>query len=191
MPKQLAKNTTYDPAGEWVFMRCVRAAQERLNSDVRQQYSTHIDTPFARQRVFDCLRDLSCLRHWWPHARSIEALPGGLCGVGDFGVLHVRDEAVLLRVLVFKPARRMVLALRFARGSILLDLACLDHANLNYAGHGSDNGCTVRLSLESIAPVSQLNSLRYSAWMSSLGAFAAEGLSRHLFESPNVRASHH
>lgn len=182
MPKQLAKNMTYDPAGEWVFMRCVRAAQERLNNDGRQQYSTHIDTPFARQRVFDCLRDLSCLRHWWPHARSIEALPGGLCGVGDFGVLHVRDEAVLLRVLVFKPGHRMVLALRFARGSILLDLSCIDQPG---------GGCTVRLRLESIAPASQLNSLRYSTWMSSLGAFAAQGLSRHLHESPNVRRAHH
>lgn len=181
MPKQLAKNTP-DSAGEWVFMRCVRAAQQRLNSDARQQYSTQIDTPFARQRVFDCLRDLSCLRHWWPHARAIEALPGGLSGVGDFGILHVRDEAVLLRVLVFKPGHRMVLAMRFTRGSILLDLSCLDQQN---------QGCTVRLCLESIVPVSQRHSLRYSAWMSALGAYAAEALNRHLHESPNVRPAHH
>lgn len=185
MPKQLAKNSTYDPAGEWIFMRCVRTAQQRLSSDMRQHYRTHIDIPHARQRVFDCLRDLSCLRHWWPHASSIEALPGGLCGVGDFGVLHVRDEAVLLRVLVFKPGRRIVLALRFERGSILLDLACLEPSD------PTGSGCTVRLSLESIAPLSQLNTLRYSNWMSSLGAFAAEGLGRHLIHSPNMRASHH
>ena len=183
MPKELANHSSFD-SGEWVFIRSVRKTQERLSSEVGQHFRTHIATPFARQRVFDCLRDLSCLQHWWPHARAIQALPGGLCGVGDFGVLHVRDEAVLLRVLVFKPGTRIVLALGFERGSILLDLACLDPDLSSY-------GCTVRLSLESVAARGQLNTLRYGSWMSSLGALAAERLSQHLMESPNLRAAQH
>jgi len=73
-------------------------------------------------RVFDCLRDLRCLAHWWPGARDIVSLPPGLYGAGDVAVLKLRQENVVVLVLAYKPGSRIVLALRKPRSRLLLDL---------------------------------------------------------------------
>ena len=88
--------------------------------------------------MFDCLRDLSCLVHWWPRAKSIQPLPPGLCNVGDMAVFSLRKSDALLRVLIFKPGKRMVLALDLQHGLVLLDLSV----------HGDDQQCRLQFRLE-------------------------------------------
>ena len=100
-----------------VFCTCARSARNHTGSLEMQCFQLTLALPFASANVFDCLRDLSCLVHWWPHAKSIQPLPPGLCNVGDMAIFSLTKSDALLRVLIFKPGKRMVLALGLEPGN--------------------------------------------------------------------------
>ena len=161
-----------------VFCTCARSARNHTGSLEMQCYQTNLTLPFASAKVFDCLRDLSCLLHWWPHARSIQPLPPGLCNVGDMAVFSLRKNDAMLRVLIFKPGKRMVLALGLVHGLVLLDLTV----------RGDDQQCELQFRLETPRSGQPLREMRQWLWLRTLGASAAAGMERHLRTSERVYA---
>ncbi len=159
-----------------VFCTCARTARTTTSSMDMHCFALTLALPYASENVFDCLRDLSCLVHWWPHAQSMHPLPPGLCNVGDMAVLRLRHSDALLRVLVFKPGKRMVLALGLPQGLVLLDLAV----------SGTGAACELRFRLETPRSHSPLRELRQWLWLRTLGARAAAAMQRHLRSSDRM-----
>ena len=159
-----------------VFCTCARSARNHTGSLEMHCFQTNLALPFASANVFDCLRDLSCLVHWWPQAKSIQPLPPGLCNVGDMAVFSLRKSDALLRVLIFKPGKRMVLALGLAHGLVLLDLVV----------QGDCEHCELQFRLESPRSGQPLRELRQWLWLRTLGASAAARMERHLRSSERV-----
>lgn len=78
--------------------------------------------PLSPAAVFDGLRDLKGLAHWWPDARNIVAVPPGVYAAGDHALLELRRERVAVRVLAYKPGRRIVLSLLKRHSRLLVDI---------------------------------------------------------------------
>ena len=159
-----------------LFASTARIARASVALEDMLCFQTEISLPYGEQAVFDCLRDLGCLVHWWPRAIALSPIPPGLCNVGDMAVLSVRGEAVLLRVLSFKPGKRILLALALAYSPVVLDLSVSAKAG----------NCGVQLNLETPFARGQLASARQSIWLRLLGTSAAAGLDRHLRASPRL-----
>ena len=159
-----------------IFCTCARNARDQTGSLEMHCFHLTLALPFASTNVFDCLRDLSCLVHWWPQAKSIQPLPPGLCNVGDMAIFSLAKSDALLRVLIFKPGKRMVLALGLQPGLVLLDLSV----------HGSGDSCELQFRLETPRSGEPLRELRQSLWLRTLGARAAAGMERHLRASERV-----
>ena len=159
-----------------VFCTCARSARNQTGNLEMHCFQTNLALPFASANVFDCLRDLSCLLHWWPQAKSIQPLPPGLCNVGDMAVFSLRKSDALLRVLIFKPGKRMVLALDLQHGLVLLDLSV----------HGDDQQCRLQFRLETPLSSQGMRERRQWLWLRTLGACASVGLERHLRRSERV-----
>ena len=159
-----------------VFCTCARSARNHTGSLEMHCFQLTLALPFASANVFDCLRDLSCLVHWWPQAKSIQPLPPGLCNVGDMAIFSLRKSDALLRVLIFKPGKRMVLALSLAQGLVLLDLSV----------KGDGEQCELQFRVETPRCGQPLRELRQWLWLRTLGARAAAGMERHLRSSERV-----
>ena len=159
-----------------VFCTCARHARDHTGSLDMHCFQLTLKLPFACSNVFDCLRDLSCLLHWWPQAKSIQPLPPGLCNVGDMAVFSLTKSDALLRVLIFKPGKRMVLALGLEAGLVLLDLSV----------RGQEESCELQFRLETPRSGQPLRELRQGLWLRTLGARAAAGMERHLRSSERV-----
>jgi hypothetical protein len=140
-------------------------------------FKSELSLPYAGAAVFNCLRDLGCLVDWWPNARALTPFPPGLCNVGDMAVLNIRGESVLLRVLCFKPGKRILLALGLRQAPVFLELFVSQPLAL---------GCTVMLKLETPITHSQFASAKSWLWLRLLGARASAGLDRHLRVSPRM-----
>jgi len=153
-----------------LFNGTAKFARASAQVDDMLSHQSTINLPCQAQAVFECLRDMGCLVHWWPKASSLHPIPPGLCNVGDMAVLEVRGEPVLLRVLSFKPGKRILLVLGMARAPVLLDLSVSTKHGL----------CAVQLKLETPYTHGQLASARQWLWLRLLGASAAAGLNRHL-----------
>ena len=123
---------------ETVFCTSPHNARADTDSLDMHCFQLTLALPFASENVFDCLRDLSCLVHWWPQAQSIQPLPPGLCNVGDMAIFKLRKSDALIRVLIFKPGKRMVLAFGLEQGLVLLDLSV----------SGDGEKCEVKFRLE-------------------------------------------
>lgn len=156
-----------------VFCTCARSARNQTDCLEMHCFQLTLALPFASGNVFDCLRDLSCLVQWWPQAKSIQPLPPGLCNVGDMAIFSLRKSEALLRVLIFKPGKRMVLALGLSQGLVLLDLSV----------RGSGKQCELQFRLETPHSGQPLRELRQWLWLRTLGASAAAGLEQHLRSS--------
>lgn len=78
--------------------------------------------PFPARQVFERLRDLGALADWWPEATAIAAAPPGVYGAGDVAVLYLGLEPASVRVIAYKPGRRIVLAMQMLRQRLLIDL---------------------------------------------------------------------
>ena len=159
-----------------VFCTCARNARDHTGSLDMHCFQLTLALPFASRNVFDCLRDLSCLVHWWPQAKSIQPLPPGLCNVGDMAIFSLNKNDALLRVLIFKPGKRMVLALGLKPGLVLLDLSV----------RGQGEHCELQFRLETPRSAQPLRELRQGLWLRTLGARAAAGMERHLRSSERV-----
>lgn len=159
-----------------LFDGSAKTARASAELDDMLCFQNTISLPYGELAVFNCLRDLGCLVQWWPKATSLSPIPPGLCDVGDMAVLNVRGAAVLLRVLSFKPGKRILLALGMPRAPVLLDLSVSEN----------QRHCTVKLKLETPGAQGQLASSRQWVWLRLLGASAAAGLDRHLRGSPNL-----
>ncbi len=140
-------------------------------------FKSELSMPYAGAAVFDCLRDLGCLVHWWPNASALTPIPPGLCNVGDMAVLNVRGESALLRVLCFKPGKRILLALGLPQAPVFLQLSVRELP---------DQACQVLLKLETPITHSQFASAKSWLWLRLLGARASSGLDRHLRASPRM-----
>jgi hypothetical protein len=158
------------------ILRGLRSARQAIERCERLQWSASFTLAGAtRESAFECLRDLGCLPHWWPGARAIAPLPPGLCQPGDSAVLETRDGAVLLRVLSYRPRRRLVLALVEPDATLLLvDLALICNAT----------GTEVRLGLETPRPALVLAATRAAVRLRLIGQQAAAALELHLTASP-------
>ena len=160
-----------------LFDSSAKAARASVALDDMLRFQTEICLPYSEHAVFDCLRDMGCLLHWWPKARSLCPIPPGLCNVGDMAVLDVRSESVLLRVLAFKPGKRILLAIGLSHAPVLLDLS---------VSTSLEHTCCVRLMLETPQGHGHLASARQWIWLRLLGASAAAALDRHLRVSPRL-----
>jgi hypothetical protein len=133
--------------------------------------------PRAQPRVFDCLRNLGCLADWWPGARAIVALPPGVYAAGDVAVLELaKNERIGLRVIAYKPGRRIVIGFVHERRRLLVDLRV----------GGDLDSATVTLSIETPRPASLLAQTLQGLRLRRLCRQAAQALERHLLASPTV-----
>jgi hypothetical protein len=132
-------------------------------------WSRMIELPEGPAAVMDCLRRLGCIADWWPGATSVRPLAGGLCQPGDVGLLETEAEALLLRVLAFRP-RRLVLALAGRRTLTVVDVA------LRTAGEG----CEVTLRFERPAPGWPVADQWAARRLSAFGSKAAARMEWHL-----------
>ncbi len=169
-----------------VFCTCARHAREHTGNLDMHCFQLTLALPFASANVFDCLRDLSCLVHWWPHAKSIQPLPPGLCNVGDMAIFSLTKSDALLRVLIFKPGKRMVLALGLEPGLVLLDLSVKGDGES--CGGKAQESCELQFRLETPRSGQPIRELRQWLWLRTLGARAAAGMERHLRNSERVYA---
>lgn len=124
-------------------------------------------------RVFDCLRNLKCLAHWWPGAQNIVALPPGVYGTGDVAVLQLRGENVGVLVIAYKPGRRIVLSLQMERSRLLVDLRV----------RAIESETVVELSFEAPRASTFLAQTVQQVRLRGLCRDAAIGLDRHLHAS--------
>lgn len=130
--------------------------------------------PYPTASVFDCVRNLGCLVHWWPGAISIIALPPGVYSAGDVAVITLRDFNVAVRVIAFKPDRRIVLSFAQKDGHLLVDLRV----------RSSNAGCVLTLSLETARATGPLSHFFQCRRLRRLCHKAAEQLAQHLRSSP-------
>ena len=136
--------------------------------------SASLRLPCAPARVFDCLRNLKCLVHWWPGAEDILAVPPGVYGPGDVAVLKLRRESVGVLVIAYKPGRRIVLSLQKERSRLLVDL--------RVRASGSD--ALLELAIEAPNAPTRLAQAVQRMRLRGLCREAATGLERHLRASP-------
>lgn len=130
--------------------------------------------PFAPERVFDCVRNLGCLVHWWPGARGIVATPPGVYAAGDVALLQLAREAVAVRVIAYKPGRRIVLSMQYECRRLLVDLSV----------QGNEAGSVVRLSIEAPRESNWLAAKLQALRLRSVCRTAAARLVLHLRNSP-------
>lgn len=179
---------------ETVFLSSARDARAHTESLEMHCFQAHIELPGSHERVFNCLRDLTCLMHWWPHAQSLRPLPPGLCNVGDMAILRARQDNALLRVLAFKPGRRMVLAIGFKQGLVVLDLAvrqvdagCKNPAQVAQSEVAANQPlCQVQFRVETPQNANSPRSARLGLWLGVLGSRAVAALEQHLLVLPRV-----
>jgi hypothetical protein len=150
-------------------------ASERIRTHARcpDSVSTahaHISFALDRQRVMACLRNLGCLVDWWPGARRMVALPPGVYAAGDLAILELEREVIGVRVIAYKPERRIVLSLQRESGLLLLDLRVRDDAV----------GVTIDLTLEAARAPTMLAQTLQGIRLRALCRQASERLSRHL-----------
>jgi hypothetical protein len=169
------------PIEHKIFDAHVRQARELIELAETHSFHAHIKLGFASEAVFNCLRDLACLLDWWPHARALHPIPPGLCKVGDMGILQVGQHFGLLRVLAFKPGKRIFLALSLSLAPVLLELSVLPAP----AVCGSQC-CSVRVGLESPCMPNARNHVRRQRWLEILGAKAERALHAHLLRSSRL-----
>ena len=91
-------------------------------------------------------------------------------------VFGLRKSDALLRVMIFKPGKRMVLALGLEHGLVLLDLSV----------QGDDQQCRLQFRLETPLSSQGMRERRQWLWLRTLGACASVGLERHLHRSERV-----
>jgi hypothetical protein len=154
-----------------IFLRSVRVARQEAYSEERLSYHATLQLAATMNAVFDCLRNLACLQHWWPHLQTLQALPGGLHGAGDVALLQLRSGSGLLRVLRFQPGRRMVLALAYDTRIVLLDVSVRESV---------DGRCVLALTLETPKPAAAIAHARRQQWLALLGSSAKHRLALHL-----------
>lgn len=136
-------------------------------------WSRTIELPEGPAAVMECLRRLGCIVDWWPGARSVRPLSGGLCQPGDVGLLETETEDLLLRVLAFRP-RRLVLALAGRKTLTMVDLMLRE----------ADTGCELTFRLERPAPGWPLADQWAARRLSAFGTRAAARLEWHLRQRP-------
>ena len=135
-----------------------------------------LQLPFASAQVFDCLRNLACLADWWPGATGIAALPPGVYGTGDVALLRLGRDHATVRVLAYKPGRRIVLSVQWPRQRVLVDLRV----------RGDATTTQVDLSIESPRASTLLAQTLQGLRLRALCRGARERLERHLRQSPRV-----
>lgn len=132
--------------------------------------------PFASAQVFDCLRNLACLAEWWPGATGIVALPPGVYGAGDAALLRLGQDNATVRVIAYKPGRRIVLSVQWPRQRVLVDLRV----------RGDAATTQLDLSIESPRASTLLAQTLQGLRLRALCRGARERLERHLRQSPRV-----
>jgi uncharacterized protein YndB with AHSA1/START domain len=137
-----------------------------------------LQLPFASARVFDCLRNLACLADWWPGATGIAALPPGVYGAGDAALLQLDPDHASVRVIAYKPGRRIVLSVQSPRQRVLVDLRV----------RGDAVSTQVGLSIESPRASTLLAQTLQGLRLRALCRNAGARLERHLRHSPLVTA---
>lgn len=135
--------------------------------------------PYPSASVFDCVGNLGCLVHWWPGALSIIALPPGVYFAGDVAVIALQRQSVAVRVIAYKPERRIVLSLSQDEGQLLVDLRVRPSAT----------GSVLTLSLETARATGPLSYFFQCRRLRRLCRTAAEQLAQHLRSSPVIAGS--
>jgi hypothetical protein len=168
--------TTLDTLACASFRLSARRARAALSEAALVAWSRTIELPEGPAAVMDCLRRMGCLVEWWPGAWAIRPVGGGLCQVGDIGLLEAHPEDLMIRVLAFRP-RRLVLALAGARSLTVVDLVLRESAS----------GCELGIRFERPAP----GWAGADAWaarrLANFGARAAARLEWHLRERMRPR----
>jgi hypothetical protein len=123
-----------------------------------------------RDRVMACLRNLGCLVDWWPAATRIVAAPPGVYAVGDVALLELAGAVIVVRVIAYKPASRIVLSLQRDEGRLLVDLRVCDDGT----------GCTLSLTMETPRVGTMLAQTLQGLRLRALCRQAAARLGRHL-----------
>lgn len=137
---------------------------------------TELVLPFAHECVFDCLRNLGCLVHWWPGARGILAVPPGVYSAGDVALLQLERGSLVVRVIAYKPGRRIVLSLQQERRHWLVDLRV----------RALGERCALRMTFEAPREANWLSYTLQGLRLRALCRNAAEQLAHHLRNSPVV-----
>lgn len=132
--------------------------------------------PFASTPVFECLRNLACLADWWPDASGIVAVPPGVYGTGDSALLLFGPDCATVRVIAYKPGRRIVLSLQRPRQQMLIDLRV----------SGDADATRLVLSLESPRAATILAQTLQGLRLRRLCRQAGERLERHLRRAPRI-----
>lgn len=158
------------------LLRCIAQNKRGYDGSELIGHTARLQIPDGSVAVFNCLRNLACLAHWWPRARSVQALPPGVFGVGDMGLLELQRETAWFRVMAYVPERRIVLALVLAHDLLIVDLRVT----------GKSQVCVVELRIEAPRHRAALTNLWQSLWLRMLCTRAAARLEAHLRASPTV-----
>jgi len=160
------------------LLRCIAQNKRGYDGCELIGHSVRFELPRESSRVFDCLRNLGCLTHWWPRALSVQSLPPGVHGIGDCGLLTLERETAWFRVMAFVPARRIVLALVLAHDLLIIDLRV----------RSGTTHCAVELRIEAPRHRARLTNLWQALWLRLLCSRAAARLEAHLLESSTARS---
>ncbi len=161
------------------LLRCIAQNKRGYDGSELIGHSVRFSLPRESTRVFDCLRNLGCLTHWWPRALSVQSLPPGVHGIGDCGLLTLQRETAWFRVMAFVPGRRIVLALVLAHDLLIVDLRVIS----------GDDDCTVELRIEAPRHRARLTNLWQALWIRLLCLRAAARLEAHLLESNTTHST--
>jgi|CXWL01.1.fsa_nt_gi hypothetical protein len=155
------------------LLRCIAQNKRGYDGSELIGHSVRFTVQEPGSAVFNCLRNLGCLAHWWPRALAVKPLPPGVFGIGDIGLLELTRETAWFRVMAYVPGRRIVLALVLAHDLLIVDLRVL----------GSHEACSVELRIEAPRHRATLTNLWQALWLRMLCNRAAVALQGHLRSS--------